>query len=70
MMNKDKVYHLVAGLLVSTSALVVGLYLGMVLVISAAISKEVWDYYNSGTVDGNDIVATIVGGLVGLQLIT
>lgn len=69
-MNKDKVYHLVAGLLVSTSALVVGLYLGMVLVISAAISKEVWDYYNSGTVDGNDIVATIVGGLVGLQLIT
>ena len=57
MLNIDKLYHFIAGVL---------LYLlgGHLLVMAGAVGKELYDYASrKGTVDAMDFIVTIVGGL-------
>lgn len=61
MLNKDKALHFIVGVALAP------LSIWFVMVI--ALGKEIYDYYNpeKHTADWNDFIATVVGGLVGLQ---
>ncbi len=71
MIAKDKIYHFVAGLLI---AVVVGFAIDPItaigLAIAAGIFKECYDDYRYGGFDWKDMVATWIGGFVGLGLVT
>ena len=63
----DKIYHLVAGFVI---ALVFGLinpFLGLVAGITAGLAKDIiWDLYlKKGTFEVLDILATIIGAILG-----
>jgi hypothetical protein len=65
MINKDKIYHLIAGALVALCPIY-----PVVAVIIVAFGKELYDYYNpKHTCDGLDAICTLVGGLVMLSLL-
>lgn len=62
-MNRDKVYHMIAGGLLYLIGTIHSPLLGLMLVFLAGFGKEVLDYFGKGTPDGSDVVATLVGGL-------
>lgn len=67
-MKKDKLYHLIAGFLIS---LIFGLFnpiAGLVIAISVGVAKDVvWDLYlKKGTFEVLDIFFTGVGGVIGM----
>ena len=63
-MNIDKIYHLIAGVLVYLFGTLYSPLIGLMLVVIAGIAKEIWDSFGNGTPDGSDAIATIVGGLL------
>jgi uncharacterized membrane protein YeaQ/YmgE (transglycosylase-associated protein family) len=67
----DKLWHLIAGLIVA-ALLVIGFGLpgwaGLVGAIVAGVAKETFDYCTTKEVDGWDFVATSAGGVVILLL--
>ena len=62
--EKDKLLHFVAGVLIYQSTVWFIGYYAIIPVVICALGKEVYDHYYGGTVDGYDAVTTIVGGLV------
>ena len=64
--GQDKALHFFAGFLiaglVSSRLGVVG---GLSLVVLVAASKEIYDIFGAGTMDGFDFVVTVFGGVVG-----
>ena len=71
MIPKDKLLHFVAGSI--CSAFVYVITLNLVLAIGASallgIAKEVYDSRGHGTVEMLDVVATVVGGVVGAVIL-
>ncbi len=67
----DKALHFLAGFLI---ALIGGALTdpitGIGFAIGAGILKECYDHYTYGVFDVKDMVATWIGGLVGLGLVT
>lgn len=59
---KDKIMHLLAGFLISLTALIIPPYIAISLVFVAGVSKEVYDIKH-GTVDIWDAAYTALGGL-------
>lgn len=66
MINSDKVWHLLFGVIAALCPLY-----PMVAVLIVAFGKELYDYFHKDkhTCDAMDAIATIVGGLVVLQLL-
>ena len=72
MLNLDKFWHYQVGLLV---ALAVGHFLSkqlaIIVVMGIGLAKELYDSYHPDkhTADGQDFIATVVGGLTGVALL-
>ena len=67
---RDKLLHFVAGLICATFVYLITLNLTLAIGASVilGIAKEVYDSRGHGTVEMLDVVATIVGGAVGVIL--
>lgn len=65
-MATDKKLHFAAGLII---ALACGFFLSplncLVVSVSAGIAKELYDLYDYGEFDWNDMIVTWLGGLLG-----
>lgn len=66
-MTKDKLYHLIAGFVIS---LIFGLFnpiAGLIIAVGAGFTKDVvWDLYlKRGTFEVLDIFATVIGAIMG-----
>lgn len=63
----DKCYHVIAGILIfAVCHFFIG-YWSMLVVLSIAVIKEVYDKHSGkGTPEWQDIMFTVVGGLLGL----
>lgn len=59
----DKTLHFSAGAITYTVAEYLEFENPMAIVISVAAGKEIYDYYNNGTVEIEDILANTLGGL-------
>ena len=71
MINKDKLYHFLAGFIVAVPLLLIwNESIAMAVVVLIAAAKEVYDSKHPAkhTADGSDFIATVVGGLTGLNL--
>lgn len=70
MANIDKLYHFIAGFIIT---LLIGYYipiLGLVTGLVVAMLKEVYDYYKPNhTCDANDFIATVLGTTVAIIII-
>jgi len=75
----DKIAHALAGalilmfiapILISFGCGILPVFvISLCVVFSAGLGKEVWDYYHPAhTCDGLDLLATMVGGVVGVIL--
>jgi hypothetical protein len=62
----DKSLHIIAGLLIFSVAHFISWQVGLATVIVAGLAKEGIDHLSGGDVSGWDVVATGVGGLLGL----
>ena len=75
-MGTDKVYHFIAGFLIYSVLEAVAVYFNvnlssliiMMIVLFVGVSKEVFDKYTNRDVEIADVVATVLGGFVGLYL--
>lgn len=66
----DKQKHFLAGLLIMiVSNVIFGLNAAMILVIVAAILKEIYDDYHTHKFDFKDIYYTVLGGMLGVLII-
>ena len=63
MIAKDKQLHLLAGFIIALCIVWITPFVALVTVIVIGILKELWDKRHGGTVDGWDVIATILGGL-------
>ena len=69
LLGNDKLYHFVAGLIISlVFSFVFNPLYGVILSIIAGILKEIYDYFDYGTFDIYDMLATWMGGIVGYLL--
>jgi ABC-type Fe3+ transport system permease subunit len=71
MLHVDKLLHLLVGFAITLVVVLLGYPLvGLVVTVIVATGKEVYDYYNkeSHTADGLDLIVTIVGGLLAVEL--
>ena len=71
MLHADKLLHLLVGFIITLTVTLLGYPLAsLVVTVVVAIGKEVYDYYNkeSHTADGLDLIVTIVGGLLAIEL--
>ena len=63
-MEKDKLYHFIAGFIISLIGgnfnPLCGLFLGML----AGVAKEVYDYYDYGLFDKRDMLFTWLGSIM------
>lgn len=64
----DKMAHFIVGVLIYAVLHFVGIGFALLMVVIAAIGKEVYDYFNRAkhTPEFMDAFATILGGCVGL----
>lgn len=63
----DKALHLIGGVLIYAAAHFVSPVIGLIAAAVAAVGKEIYDYFNRDkhTPEVMDVVATIIGGLLG-----
>ena len=65
----DKIYHLVAGFIISLIFGLINPVLGLALAIIAGVGKEIYDKkIKKSVIDPLDIIATVVGGVLGTGL--
>ena len=65
----DKIYHLVAGLIISLIFGLINPVLGLALAIIAGVGKEIYDKkIKKSVIDPLDVIATVVGGILGTGL--
>jgi hypothetical protein len=72
MINLDKVYHFMAGMIIAIIfGIIVTPLFGLIIGIIVAFAKEVYDYLEPDkyTCDGLDVISTIVGVLVGIEIL-
>ena len=70
-MQKDKVYHLIAGAVIGSGVFIAtgSAACGIGAAAVAGIAKEVWDMRGNGTVEALDAAATCAGGIVAVALL-
>ena len=65
----DKIYHLVAGFIISLIFGLINPVLGLALAIIAGVGKELYDKkIKKSIIDPLDVIATVVGGILGTGL--
>ena len=65
----DKIYHLVAGFIISLIFGFINPVLGLILAIIAGVGKEIYDKkIKKSVIDPLDVIATVVGGVLGTAL--
>ena len=65
----DKIYHLVAGFIISLIFGLINPVLGLVLAIIAGVGKEIYDKkIKKSVIDPLDVIATVLGGILGTGL--
>ena len=70
MLNKDKIYHFLAGAIIVVPFGMVDLVYGLIAGFFIAIMKETYDYTDDKhTVDGMDFISTVVGSLSSYSLL-
>jgi hypothetical protein len=62
----DKCLHVIAGIFIFAITHFAGWQIGLVSVATAGLAKEVIDYCAGGDASVWDVVATLIGGLLGL----
>lgn len=62
--DKYKLLHFVAGVFIYQSTVWFAGYYALLIVLIAAIGKEIYDHFCNGAVDAYDIIATILGGVI------
>lgn len=65
MMTVDKLYHFIAGLILSLIGGYFNPLCGLFLGIFAGVAKEVYDYYDYGLFDKKDMLFTWLGATIG-----
>ena len=65
MMTVDKLYHFIAGFLISLIGGYFNPLCGLFLGIFAGVAKEVYDYYDYGLFDKKDMLFTWLGAIIG-----
>ena len=65
----DKIYHLVAGFIISLVFGLINPVLGLALAIIVGVGKEIYDKkIKKSVIDPLDVIATVVGGILGTGL--
>ena len=65
----DKIYHLVAGFLIALIFGLINPVFGLALAIIAGVGKEIYDKkIKKSVIDPLDVIATVVGGVLGTGL--
>ena len=65
----DKIYHLVAGFIISLIFGFINPVLGLALAIIAGVGKEIYDKkIKTSVIAPLDVIATVVGGVLGTGL--
>lgn len=64
-LEKDKLYHFIAGFLISLIGGYFNQLCGLFLGIFAGVAKEVYDYYDYGLFDKKDMLFTWLGAIIG-----
>ena len=65
----DKIYHLVAGFIISLIFGLINPVLGLALAIIAGVGKEIYDKkIKKSVIDPLDVISTVVGGILGTGL--
>ena len=65
----DKIYHLVAGFLIALIFGLINPVLGLTLAIVVGVGKELYDKkIKKSAIDPLDVIATVVGGVLGIAL--
>ena len=67
-MEKDKLYHFIAGLILSLIGGYFNPLYGLILGIFAGVAKEVYDYYDYGLFDKKDMLFTWLGAIIGYSV--
>ena len=66
----DKIYHLVAGFIISLTFGFINPVLGLALAVIAGAGKEVYDKkIKKSVIDPLDIIATVFGGILGVVIV-
>lgn len=66
----DKALHFIAGFIIALIiAFLSSPLIGFGVSLLAGIAKEMWDSHGHGTVDKNDVIATVFGGAVGSLIV-
>ena len=69
MKGLDKIYHLVAGFIISLIFGFINPVLGLILAIIAGVGKEIYDKkIKKSVIDPLDVIATVLGGILGTGL--
>ena len=70
-MQKDKVYHLIAGAVIGSGVFIIthSVPWGIGATAAAGIVKEIYDMRGNGTVEALDAAATCAGGIVAVALL-
>lgn len=63
---QDKCLHVIAGVLIFSLAHLVSWQLGIAAVIVVGVAKEIVDHFTGGDVSVWDVLATFMGGLLGM----
>lgn len=67
----DKVKHFILGLIITLLVgFIFSLEYGILVGVSAGVFKEVWDEYTYGGFDAKDLIATLLGVVVGTLIIS
>ena len=65
----DKIYHLVAGFIISLIFGLINPVLGLALAVIAGVGKEIYDKkIKKSVIDPLDVIATVLGGVLGTGL--
>ncbi len=67
----DKKLHFAAGCLIAISgSLIFSTFWGAELAVCAGLLKELYDLYDYGVFDVNDMLVTWLGGLAGIMIVS
>jgi hypothetical protein len=70
-MNPDKLYHLIAGVLIAAATgYFFGPAIGLAAGAIAGAAKEAWDHIDYGGANWPDFVATLLGAGAGAALVS
>jgi len=65
----DKIYHFIAGFIISLIFGFINPVFGLALAIIAGVGKEIYDKkIKKSVIDPLDVIATVVGGILGIAL--